>query len=377
MFASQLGIRLILLIGKTGPRPAPPRPAPAAAMNALRHVKVINDTEGQDGFQITFTLGKDKLGDYSLLSSGALDPDTRVVIGVLMGASLEPLIDGVIYHHEIASSNEPGMSTLTVKGSDISALLNLEEKNADYKNQSDSTIVNEVLKSYARFGISPQAMPTTDVPSESERVLHQHETDLDFIRRLAGRNGFVFYIEPLTLGTTMAYFGREHRLGMPQPALSMDLGTATNVNSLSFTNDALAPIGTRGSFLEPITKISIPIPPLPSLQVPPLAGSPAAARRTTLMRRTANQNPGQAATTALAATTRAADGVAATGQVDTVRYGSVLRARRLVGVRGAGLRNDGTYKVSKVTHEIKPGEYTQDFELKREGTGALLPVVRR
>jgi hypothetical protein len=154
------------------------------------------------------------------------------------------------------------------------------------------------------------------------------------------------------------------------------MGTATTVNSLSFTNDALAPIGAKGSFVEPITKTSIPIPPLPSLRVPPLAGSPAAARRTTLMRRTANQNPGQAATTALAAVTNASDSVKARGQVDTVRYGSVLRARRLVGVRGAGLRNDGMYCVSKVTHEIEPGKYTQDFELKREGTGALLPVVR-
>ena len=173
-----------------------------------------------------------------------------------------------------------------------------------------------------------------------------------------------------------AFFGRENRLGVPQPALSMDLGTATNVNSLSFTNDALAPIGAKGSFVEPITKTSIPIPPLPSLRTPPLALSPAAARRTTLMRQTASQNPGQAATTALAATTRAPDAVSVTGQVDTVRYGSVLRARRLVGVRGAGLRNDGLYYVRRVTHEIEVGKYTQNFTLSREGTGTLLPVVR-
>ncbi len=30
-----------------------------------------------------------------LIASGALDPDKRVVIGVLLGASLEPLVDGV------------------------------------------------------------------------------------------------------------------------------------------------------------------------------------------------------------------------------------------------------------------------------------------
>lgn len=371
MLTSLLGIRLILLTGKTVPLPAP-----AAAMNALKHVKVINDADGQDGFQMTFTLGKDKTGDYGLLAGGALDPDKRVVIGVLLGASLEPLIDGVIYHHQVTPANEPGMSTLTVSGRDISVLLDLEEKNAEYRNRPDFLIVNEILAGYAQYGIVPQAMPTTDIPLELYRVPRQHETDLRFIRRMAQRNGFVFYVEPLTLGATTAYFGPENRLGIPQPALTVDMGSACNVNSLNFINDALAPVGAKGSFVEPITKTSIPIPPLPSLRVPPLAASAASPRRTRLMRQTASQSPGQAATSLLAATSRTPDAVSATGQVDSVRYGSVLRARRLVGVRGAGLRNNGLYYVRRVTHEIEVGRYTQDFTLSREGTGSLLPLVR-
>jgi hypothetical protein len=93
------------------------------------------------------------------------------------------------------------------------------------------------------------------------------------------------------------------------------------------------------------------------------------------MRQTGAQNPGQAATTALAASSRAPDPLTASGQLDTVRYCSILRARRLVGVRGAGLKHDGMYYVRRVTHEIEKGKYTQDFTLSREGTGALLPVV--
>jgi hypothetical protein len=371
MLTGLLGIRLILLLGRTVPLPAP-----ASAMNALKHVRVINDSDGSDGFQITFALGKDKLGDYSLLSSGALDPDHRVVIGVLLGASLEPLIDGVIYHHQITPGDDPGTSTLTVTGRDISVLLDLEERNAEYPNRPDFLIVNEILLNYAQHGIVPRTTPTTDLPIELYRIPRQHETDLRFIQRMARRNGFIFYVEPVTLGVTQAYFGPENRLGVPQPALSVNLDSATNVTSLSFANDALAPVGARGSFVEPVTKSSLPIPQLPSLRMPPLAASPAPARRTTLMRNTASQNPGQAATTALAAASTARDPYSATGQLDTARYGSVLRARRLVGVRGAGLANDGIYYVRRVTHEIEPGRYTQDFTLSREGAGALLPVVR-
>src|SRR6516162_2411814 len=181
MLANLLGIRLILWLGK-----AIPTPAPYAVMRALTHVKVINEGEGNDGFQMTFTLGKDTVVDYGLVLGGALDPDTRVSIALLIGASLEPLINGVIYHHQVVPSNEPGMSRLTVTGRDVSVLLDLEEKNDQYKNQPDFVIVNRVLANYATDGVLPPYLvtPTADVPLELFRVPRQHETDLALLRRL-------------------------------------------------------------------------------------------------------------------------------------------------------------------------------------------------
>ena len=111
----------------------------------------------------------------------------------------------------------------------------------------------------------------------------------------------------------------------------------------------MAPVTTKGSFVEPITKINIPIPSLPSLKIPPLVASPAPALRTVLMRDTANQNAAKAATSAVAALTNSPDAVKADGKVDTVRYGSILRARQLVGVRGAGLSYNGYYYVQRVS----------------------------
>lgn len=376
MLAGALGIRLILWVGRSVPTPAP-----YELMQALTQVQVMSTTDVlRNGFEMRFTLTKEQTGEYGLLANGALDPDSRVAAGVLVGALPAPLINGVIYHHELTPSNEPGMSTLTVKGRDISVMMDLEEKDEKFENQPDFLIVNTILLNYAQYGILPphQITPTSDVPLEIQRIPRQNGTDLRFIQQLAERNGFVFYFTPLTLGVTNAYWGPQVRVGLPQPALSINLGTSTNVKSLNFSNDSLAPESARGSFVEPITKSSITIPELPSLQVPPLVSSPRPVRRTTRLRCTAPQNPVQAATTALAAATRAGEPVSAMGELDTVHYGNVLRARQLVGVRGAGRSYNGDYYVRDVTHVLKPreGTYTQSFTLSREGTGALLPVVR-
>ena len=370
MLTSQLGIRMILLTGQTVPLPAPPE-----ALSALSRVEVTNDAQNGDGFQITFTLSKNQPTDYNLLQSGALDPSTRVIIGVLLGALPEVLIDGIITHHQHAPSADPGQSTLTVMGKDVSVMLDLEEKNEKYENQPDFLIVTRLIASYAKYGLIPKVTPTTDVPIMLQRIPRQHETDLKFIQRMGQRNGFVFYVEPLTFGVNTAYWGPESRLGVPQSALTLGPGPSANLKSLHFAQDALAPVSTSGTFVEPITKTAIPIPPLPSLRIPPLVLSPTAAMRKALMRDTANQNPAQAATTALATATNAPDSVTGNGEIDSVRYGHVLRARKLVGIRGAGLSYDGNYYVRRVTHTITRGDYKQSFTVSREGTGALLPVV--
>ena len=370
MLTSLLGIRLVLWMGSPVPMPAS-----ADVLGALSQIEVINDIESGDGFQMTFSLNKDKSMDYSLLSGGDLEPFTQVVIGVILGATPEPLINGVITHHQVSPSNEPGKSTLTVTGKDLGMMLDLEEKNENYDNQPDFIIVSSIIAAYAKYGLVPQATPTTDVPLMIQRIPSQHETDLKFIQRLASRNGFIFYIEPLSMGVSKAYWGPETRLDLPQPALTINMGASTNLTSLRFSNDSLAAVEAKGDFVEPMTKSVLPVPSLPTLRTPPLATSAESPRRKVLLRTTSNQNPAQAASASLSAVTTAPEPVTGDGEVDTVRYGSVLRARKLVGLRGAGKTYDGNYYVRRVQHLISKGSYTQKFKISREGTGSMLPAV--
>jgi hypothetical protein len=208
-----------------------------------------------------------------------------------------------------------------------------------------------------------------------QRIPTQQGTDLAYIQKLARAHGFVFYIEPTLPLINSAYWGPEKRLGLPQAALTMNMGSDSNIDSLNFTYNALAPIAPQVTIVEPLSKIAIPIPVPRSLR-PPLALRPASPLRKTLPRDTANRNLAQASLEALELSSTSADAVTATGELDTVRYGNILRARQLVGVRGVGASYDGHYYVKQVSHSIQRGAYKQRFTLTREGLGALTPLVR-
>jgi hypothetical protein len=94
-----------------------------------------------------------------------------------------------------------------------------------------------------------------------------------------------------------------------------------------------------------------------------------------MMRDTAKLNPVQAIALGLAEAAKTSDAVTGTGALDVVRYGRILKARGLVGVRGAGDAFNGLYFVKSVTHKIKRGEYKQDFTLTRNGLVSTVPRV--
>jgi hypothetical protein len=374
MLTSMFGIKLVLWMGSSVPLPAP-----QPLLEALTDVQVTLDDAHGDAFELTFAMGRQPGGlDYASLMTGAVDFLNLCLIGVVMGVMPLPLINGVITEHHLVPADEPGMANLTVRGRSVLLRMNLDEKNQKFQNMTDSMVVLEVLAPYMQYGIVPSTIaPTFVFKTELEGNTHQHEHDLQFLRRLARKNGFVFYLEPITIGLSGAYWGPENRLGIPQPALTKNMGGSSNLKSISFANDGLAPTGAKGSFVEPISKVSIPIPALPALRLPPLASSAVPVSRTELLRQSGNQAAPEAFLTALAASTQAPDPVTAHGEVDTIRYGSVLMPRQLVGIRGVGTSYDGFYYVNRVTHKITVhGGYTQEFSCKREGTGALLPLVR-
>ena len=166
-----------------------------------------------------------------------------------------------------------------------------------------------------------------------------------------------------------AYWGPEIKVGVPQPALAVNSDGSTNVESLSFSFDGFAKTLFVIVIQEPNSKIPIPIP-VPDVNPlqPPLGLKPPLPLKVSPLRGMAKFTPLEAAVIGLAKAAQSADVISGSGTLDVLRYGRVLKARQLVGVRGAGLSYDGLYFVKSVTHTIKRGEYKQSFSLTRNAT---------
>jgi hypothetical protein len=361
------GVHLTLLIG-----PAVPVPAPAAVVNALTSVQVTSSTE-RSGFQLEFTVGKNSIIQTTLLPSGYFDPIvTRVIIIATVRGLPQVLMDGIVTRHELSPSSEPGKSTFTLTGEDPSLLMDLVEMPfMRFPAMPIVARVNAILAKYAAFGIVPVAVPpiVPDIPNPVEEIPHQEGTDREYLKNLAADCGYVFFVEPGPPGVNYAYFGPDVRAPALQPALTINMGPETNIESLRFSLDGMAKKIVVMTVMDPVsrrTPVPVVVPTMNPLR-PMMGMRPALPGRVEFPGHGTNLNPSDAANQILGLMFNASDSVTGSGTLDVLRYGHVLRARMMVGVRGAGLTYDGLYYVNSVTHSLKRGEYKQSFDLSRDG----------
>jgi hypothetical protein len=373
---------MTLMMGPTVAVPVPP-----PVVDAVDSVEVSHSDEGRSGFQITFLVGRSgpaDLIDYSLLANPLFKPFNRVVILVTFDLMPSVLMDGVITDIQFSPSNDPGQSRLTLTGEDVSVMMDLERKQAEHPAMSDMLIALQLIASYAQYGLIPAVMPpqVIDQPIPIERTPVQTETDLSFLRGLAARNGYVFYIVPGPAPmTNLAWWGPPKRFDLPQSALSVNMGPATNVDSIQFQYNALQQTLYSGKVQDRTLNTSLPYETFTTLRLPPMAALPAVvAQFPNVKKDVLEGDSGLTFTQALAyaqgKTDSSADTVlTANGELDAVRYGALLQPRGVVGLRGVGYLHDGLYYVKRVSHSIKRGTYKQHFTLTREGFGATIPAV--
>ncbi|MBI1395858.1 MAG: hypothetical protein GC151_07745 [Betaproteobacteria bacterium] len=369
------GIHLTLLLG-----PVVPVPAPRPVVDALESVEVTNAAGRASGFQLRFSLSNRSPLQTIFLLAGGETPLLRVMLVVTLNGTPEVLMDGVMTHTEVTQGTQPGQSTLTVTGDDLTRVMDLQDFGGlPYPAMSPEARVALIVAKYAAFGLVPMVVPSifSETPIPTDRIPTHQGTDLAYVRELARLAGYVFYVEPGPApGTNLAYWGPEVKVGPPQPALNVDMDHLTNVTGLDFSFDASKGVLPVVFIQNPLTRIPIPVP-IPKLNPlqPPLGAIGTPVTRMTVLRDTAKQSPMAAISAGVAAAARSEDAVSANGGLDVSRYGRLLRPRRLVGVRGAGMAFDGLYFVDSVTTSLRRGECRQSFRLTRNGIVSLTPRV--
>lgn len=370
------GIHLTLMIG-----PAVPVPVPQEVLDALTGIQVTTSSDGPSGFQLTFNLSnRSPLQTIFLLAGGAALPMIRVLIVVTINGMVDVLMDGVMTNHQIAPGADAGHSTLTVTGEDLSRVMDyIDFSGIPYPAMPPEARVALILTKYLFLGVVPLVVPSVliDIPIPVQRIPRQQGKDLAYIKALASEVGYVFYVEPGPLpGASVAYWGPEIRVGVPQPALNINMDAHTNVETLSFSYNSEMKQLPILFIQNSETKVPIPIP-LPDITPlsPPLGIIPPLPKNIVPIEGTAKLSPIRAAIIGMTKAARSSDAVSGTGTLDVLRYGRVLKARKLVGVRGVGMAFDGLYFVKSVTHTIKRGEYKQNFTLVRNGLISTVPKV--
>jgi phage protein D len=357
-------------------------------LEMLQRVEVKQSDDGAyQGFQITFA-GQRPPGrstDYALLKDPILAPGNRVVITITIAAQPRVLMDGIITHQQAPISHGNGEVSLVVTGKDISLLMDLEDKNKSYKDMKHKEVVEQILKEYARLGVSAKVEPPKakwPLYPPKQMPAQMGVTDRAYLSALASANGFRFYLLPgPTPGKSVAYWGPPLRQGSQQSALTVNMGTKTNVEKIDFAFDAQAAATVSNALADPNGEKSQETEVTKSTRKPALASQDPFAGNRPLLRKIwlgyAGPDANEAKARAQAMTDQSIDQAAtATGTLDTLRYGGLLTAPGMVAVRGAGGAYDGEYTIQSVKHRISIAEYKQDFTLRREGMGTTVQTVK-
>lgn len=331
-------------------------------------MEVEVDEELAAMFRLTLAMGWNADGTWAYVDDERLKPWKAFSLEAGVGGGSEALIAGYITHVKPSFDPDPNRCALEVWGMDATALMDREEKLKDWPDKKDSDIAAEI---FGLYGLTPQTEDSGAAHAEAVSTIIQRETDIQFLRRLALRNGFECYVEGGN-----GYFRPPQLDGPPQPVLAVQFGDDTNVRHFALEVNALAPANVSMYQLDRTEKQVLDA-------TADASRNKAQGKADAASLPASGASPGVAVVGGVVATGQA--GMAALcqgfyeqgswfvtgeGEVAANDYGHVLKARQTVTIKGVGETHSGEYYVTHVTHSFTADGYTQRFRVKRN---ALLP----
>lgn len=337
---------------------------------AIRTLEIEDHADLADMLRLRVAVGVDEgASRWRLLDDDLFTRLQNVRVALKVGsAPAEPLIDAYVVDVRASLSEEPGRSLVEVVAMDGTVLLSLEEKVRPWPDQADSAIASAI---FAELGFSPVVEDTSVVRSADDTTTLQRGTDIQFLRRLAERNGYEIFVEVASSGQTEGHFHPPRVEEEPQAILNVNLASATNVATFNARYDMLGATTAKATGLEVESASDQPADvqggELKSLgsESTVLADRP----RKVLLAGSGLVRSGELETLARSVVDRSSFAVTAEGVVSTTVLGRALKAKRPVLVRGAGRDFSGTYYLERVLHVFSGDGHEQRVTMRRNAAG--------
>jgi hypothetical protein len=370
-------------------------PSPSAPFKITIGGVPLPDLVMQDLQEVVVTTGLNIPGMFSIRLNAKNEPETGVAPGKMftyldptpmfavampvtimsVNAQESPLpgIPALIMVGEItaveAEFDSEGTASVTIRGFDRSHRLTRGKKTMTFLAQSDNLIVQTVT---ATATVPCTAMPTTSPPREY--VLQNNQSDWDFLRDIAERNGYDLVVDPLGPPPGVLKFQPQ---GVPVPGLPEILTWGDNLTSFRPGITSAFQVATATvQGVDPSTGSKAPVvgpglapPPIvPAGVLPQLALSRTAfgvTKETVVDRPTWGLTPpvpamlGATAMATAKAIRRSGEFLQAEGEC---MGNPGVRAGSQVMVMGVGTTFSGPYLISSATHRYTPeAGYTTEF----------------
>jgi phage protein D len=306
--------------------------------------------------------------DIPALSDARSDPGSLLSVLVPVNGANVCLVKGPVTAHQINFVHGGAGSYLEVQGTDTTIAMDRETKTVLWPDVTDSDAVNTIL---GQYGYTPDLDPTDASHPENKHSLVQRDSDWRFVKRLARRNGILFWVDSDETGTETAHFKKPVVAG--DPAMNLDINLDTSqIDSLTLNWDVERPSSVVASQVNLNDKSAIdgavaqtPLAPLGGTALSAIATGVRSVPVTAPV-----DDVGDLQARGQSALIEAGWFIRAACQTSLKALNDIMKPNTLVNLRGMGTRHSGNYYVAAVKHVITPDGHTMDVELIRNAWGA-------
>jgi hypothetical protein len=355
-------------------------PVPSALYDAITQLEIEENSDRPGTLLLRLPADRTSHGDLQFVGDGTFEPMTNIAVTLTQGspgARKQCIFDGYVLAWRLHLARASTSSSIDISAQDASWLMNLDDHVTEWAGLTDGGVANAIFASHG-FTPAPGNM-ADDSPSHlpDGHTLFQRETDLQFLRRLARRNGKLLRVACTgPPGLRTGYFVRPTVTGQPAVTISLVDQDRWTVESLDFEWDVTRPAQVTASQVDlthpgpagtEVISADSGLRPLDQRSYPAYLGRPS----TLLL--TAPADVAELSQRGQAVLAESGFFARCTGEADVDRIGAVLRAGDVVTIAGAGHLHSGKWLVWQVRHRFSPDGWTMAFTLVRNAMGPAAP----